>query len=253
MQGPNRGYRKFIVLAHQRSGSSMIIGSLRRHPQVVGFGELFGRLRIGFNVEGYEEQKHSEAMLNARNAFPIEFLDNYIFSSYPEDKRAVGFKLFPDQLAGPHLRCVWEWIGGQRDLAVIFLTRRNLLATYVLLLVAKETGAYGIRQAAERPSITVSVDLDECLASFREREEYNALARERIAGHQVLELAYEELAADPAAHLVRIQEFLGLDVRPPEITAVRKETRPLSQVIANYEEVRKRLAGTKWAGFLEER
>jgi len=41
LTGPNRTYKKFIVLGHQRSGSSLVIRSLRAHPQVVGFGELF--------------------------------------------------------------------------------------------------------------------------------------------------------------------------------------------------------------------
>jgi hypothetical protein len=249
LQGPNRSYRKFVVLGHARSGSSLVIGSLRRHPQVVAFGELFVAGRIGFNVEGYDN--HSRALRRARRAFPLEFLDQYIFSAYPVGKRAVGFKLFPDQLDKRPFRCVWDWMGRNPDLSVVLLTRRNPLAAYTSLLIARQTGVFGIRDASQRPSAVVEIDVKKCLAEFEKRERLDAISKTRTAGHSVLELTYEELSADLTSHLSRVQAFLGIDVQLPEIVSVKKEVRPLSEVILNHDELRRALSGTKWAHCLE--
>ena len=249
LQGPNRSYRKFVVLGHARSGSSLLIGSLRRHREIVAFGELFVPERIGFNIEGYDN--HSRALWRARRAFPLEFLDQYIFASYPAETRAVGFKLFPDQIDARPFSRVWDWMARNPDLAVILLTRRNLLATYASLMVARKTGVYGIQDASQRPTVSVKLDVKRCLAEFEKRERFNAISRSRTAGHRVMELTYEELSADLTSHLSRVQEFLGVDVEPPEIVSVKKEVRPLSEVILNHEEVRRALAGTKWADCLD--
>lgn len=250
LTGPNRTYKKFIVLGHQRSGSSLVIRSLRAHPQVVGFGELFLPDRCGFNIEGYDER--AAVLLRARNAFPVEFLERYVFSGYLSDKRAVGFKLFPDQLDNDRFRCVWDWVERERDLAIVLLNRRDRLATYTSLLVAKKAGRYAARNDSDRPTATVTIDIEACLAEFEKRDRYEAIARAYSAHCDRLELTYEELNADPRAHLQRVQAFLGLDRTEPAIGSVKSEVRPLSEAIENYRELRETLARTKWASSLEE-
>jgi LPS sulfotransferase NodH len=251
LSGPNRDYKKFIILAHQRSGSSLVISSLRRHPQVVGFGELFVSERIGFNIEGYDN--HSKVLHQARKLFPVKFLNHYIFSSYLEEKRAVGFKLFPNQLENPHFRCVWDWIQQNRDVAIIFLSRQNHLAAYTSLLIAKETGVYGITDESQRTSDTVTIDKDKCLSEFRERDMLKVAAKKKISNHSVMDITYEELNEDPVSAILRIQTFLGIDKIKPKITTVKQELRPLSEVIANYHELRQQFSETIWAHYFDEK
>jgi LPS sulfotransferase NodH len=250
LAGPNRDYTKFILLAHQRSGSELVISSLREHPQVVAFGELFVFRRIGFNIEGYDN--HSEVLHQARKLFPVEFLNRFIFSSYLEKKRAVGFKLFPNQLDNHHFRCVWDWIKQNRDIAVICLSRQNHLAAYTSLLIARKTGVYGITDESQRPSITVTINKEKCLSEFRKRDILKAAARKKISNHRVMDITYEELNEDPISTILQIQEFLGIDKVQPEIVTIKKELRPLSEVIANYHEIRQQFAGTIWAHYFDE-
>mgnify|MGYP003564626910 CR=1 FL=1 len=251
LAGPNRDYTKFIILAHQRSGSSLVISSLRKHPQVVGFGELFVSGRIGFNIEGYDN--HSKVLHQARKTFPAEFLNRYIFSSYLEEKRAVGFKLFPNQLDNHHFRCVWDWIQQNRDIAVVFLSRQNHLAAYTSLLIARKTKVYGITDESQRPSTKVTINKEKCLSEFRERDILKAAARKRIANHRVMDITYEELNEDPISVILRTQEFLGIDKVQPKITSIKKELRPLSEVITNYHELRQQFAETIWAHYFDEK
>ncbi len=167
LRGENRDYQKFVVLAHQRSGSSLIIASLREHPQMVAFSELFVPESIFFRLEGYDNQ--SAELLAFRNARPLQFLDEFVFSGYRDDIQAVGFKLFPDQIDNSTFRCVWKWLARQENLKIIYLTRRNLLATYTSLLVAQKDKRYAIRDQSQRSRTTVRIEPKTCLAEFEKR------------------------------------------------------------------------------------
>lgn len=250
LAGPNRDYTKFILMGQPRSGSSLVIGSLRKHPQVVGFGELFNRGQIVFNIKGYDNA--SKVLYKARKEYPIDFLNRYIFSSYLKRKRAVGFKLFPEQLDNQHFGCVWNWIEQNPDIAIILLSRQNTLATYTSFLIAQKTQVWQTLDKSQRSSINVTVDMEKCLAEFQTRERYEAIARAKIANHRVMEITYEDLSKDPSTHIIKIQEFLGLDREEPEITQVKSETRPLSEIIDNYHELKEQFANTQWAHFFNE-
>lgn len=115
--GNSKNYKKYIILAHHRSGSSLIVKSLRKHPQVISFGELFNHTRIAFNVERYNN--YSKDLLKFRKEYPSEFLNKFIFSSYVEDKTAVGFKLFPIQIENKPYSQVWDWLKKNKDVLTL--------------------------------------------------------------------------------------------------------------------------------------
>jgi LPS sulfotransferase NodH len=247
LQGTNQNYCKFIILAHQRSGSSMLIDTLRKHPQIVGLGELFIPSRMGFNYEEFDGT--SEALRVFRDEHPTEFLDRYIFGAYNDEIQAIGFKLFPEQIEFRAFQGLWRWLEKRTDIKILYLTRRNLLATYVSLLIAQKDGKYGIKDAAERTQSTISIDPHQCLMEFKSRKQHNAEIERHIRDHRVLNLAYEDVAQCPDDYVQQVQEFLGVDVRDLKITTVRQEVRPLSEVIENYDELRQYFYGTEW-GYL---
>jgi hypothetical protein len=222
----------------------MMINTLREHPQIVAFGELFVRSRIGFNVDGYNN--HSAKLLYLRNKYPIDFLEHYIFSSYRKDIKAVGFKLFPDQLNMSNFRCLWQWIEQERDIKVILLTRHNLLAMYTSFLVARKTRKFGIKNELQRKNITVTIDPEKCIAAFQKRKKYNEKIRECIKNHEILEVTYENFIMDIPAHFRELQKFLTADVQELQLSNVKQNVRPLSLVITNYDELRRRLSETEW-------
>ncbi|MEO1508159.1 MAG: sulfotransferase, partial [Cyanobacteria bacterium J06633_23] len=250
LAGPSRDYTKFILIGQPRSGSSLVIGSLRKHPQVVGFGELFNRGQIVFNIKGYDNA--SKVLYKARKKYPIDFLNRYIFSSYVRRKRAVGFKLFPEQLDNQYFKCIWDWIEQNQDIAIILLSRQNTLATYTSFLIAQKTQVWQTLDKSQRSSINVTVDMEKCLAEFQRRERYDAIVRAKIANHRVMEITYEDLSKDPSTSIIKIQTFLGLDRAEPEITQVKSETRPLSEIIENYRELKEQFADTRWHHYFNE-
>jgi hypothetical protein len=250
LRGSNTGYRKFVVLAHARSGSSMVIHALQHHPQIVCFGELFVASRISFNTDGYDN--YSGKLIYLRNRQPLKFLEKSVFAPYRNDVRAVGFKLFPDQLVSSRFSPVWDWLCSDRDVHVIMLQRRNLLSTYASLLIARKTGNFGISSESHRTDTTISIEFSDCLNEFEKRKKYHEDALQSLQANKVLQVYYEDMVAGLSAQFAVIQEFLGVEPVSPTINSVKKEVRPLSDVITNYDELRGRFSGTEWEYLFED-
>jgi len=244
LQGLNRNYQKFIVFTNPRSGSSLMVGTLRKHPQIVGFGELFHGPSPGFGVEGYENCRDKFTIL--RNKYPVELLERYVFSSYRDDIRAVGFKLFPHHIDNDRFECLWQWLEGKREIKIIYLTRQNLLARYTSYLIARKDERFSIASESQRTRITITINPEECLVEFRKNMYFNEKIRKCLKHHEVIELTYEELAGDPHSRIKEVQQFLGVDVCDLDISLVKQEIRPLSDVIDNYDALRRYFAGTEW-------
>ena len=244
LRGPNRNYHRFIVLGHQRSGSSLVINTLRTHPAIVAFGEVLYSEGTHFNVEGYDN--NSVNSLRFRNENPIEFLDGFVFCGYRDDIEAVGFKAFPDQMDNFRCRCVWTWLERNTDLKIIRLARQDLLATYASMLIAYRDNRFSIKDESERSETTIYIDPHKCMTEFKQRENYNKTAKESVEHHDVMDITYEELALHPSLYLKNIQKFIGVKIHDLEIATVRQEKRALSEVIENYEELRRYFLGTEW-------
>jgi len=228
----------------------MTVGTLQKHPQIISFGELFVSNRIGFLINGFD--RHSKELLYLRRKYPIEFLERQIFASYPNEIKAVGFKVFPDQLDNKQFHCVWDWIIKNKDIKIILLKRRNLLAVYASELIARETQKFWISDESERTSTTVTIDYNDCLEKLETREAYNNTSLRYLKDHDVLEITYEDLVQDLVAGFTKLHEFLGVDLYPPEISTVKREVRPLNKVITNYAHLRDKFSNTKWRYLFEE-
>ena len=249
-QGPNRNYQKFIVLTHARSGSSMLVATLGQHPEIIRFQEIFTSGSIGFNTEGFDN--NSEKMIRLRNRCPIEFLQRQIFSSYPSSIKAVGFKLFPEQIDNKHLSSVWDWIVANKSIRIILLTRDNLLEAYVSKLIALKTNGFRCMYESDRTNTTVNVNFEDCLSEFQKRHVYNQKALEQLKHHKLLCLEYEEVVRDLDNSFRKLQEFLGVTVQPISVVSLKKEVRPMSEVIENYAELRERFSDTQWKHLFNE-
>lgn len=249
LKGNSNKYEKFIVLAHHRSGSSMLISTLRKHPEAVVFGELFVPEKVGLNVPDYIPSAELEKI---RNEDPIKFLDQFIFSSYNENRKIVGFKLFPIQIYFNQLNEIWHWIEDHPEVKIIFLDRVNKLATLASLEIATKTGIFGIKDAKSRPQEQIYLDPEYCQMQFELFKKLEEKALKCIARHNILEITYEELSANPNHWIGTCQEFLGLTFTELEITSIKKEIRPLSQVINNYNTLKTHFESTQWSKYFDE-
>lgn len=242
-------YQPFIVLSHQRSGSTMLTKTLNQHPAVVTFGEAFVFGRMGLNVAGFDN--HDERLLTLRNNFPRAFLEHYLFAPYPSHVQAVGFKLFPEQIESFHFRWLWDWIAHHPEVKIIYLTRSNLLATYTSLRIAMKDQQYSITGQSDRTRSTVRLTPEDCLAEFEQRQRYHEQAMSHLQGNPVLAVDYEQATQDLPAYLQQVQDFLGVDRADLSVSMVKQEVRSLDQVIENYDELRRYFVPTQWAYLFE--
>lgn len=241
----NSDYVRFVCIGYARTGSTLLMRSLNNHSRVIGYGEIVK------NIDRYPQHYHE---FEGRQALferdPVRFLQTMVFRKYPPQIDAVGFKIFyhhaPRDTAWG--RAVWDYLVGQPALRVIHLRRRNLLAAHVSRKKAAAADEW-IKYSGASQDGGVTLDYEETRARFEQAQawerEYDAL----FAGHPLLDLVYEDVAADYAAEMRRVQDFLGLPARDVPPATKKRPPQPLSEQIANYDELKERFAATPWAEF----
>ncbi|MGK7913444.1 MAG: sulfotransferase [Synechococcus sp.] len=252
-RGNNKDYQKFILISHYRSASSVVINTLQKHPNVFRFAEIFLPWFVQFKQEGYDDR--SRKMYYFRKQYPIDFLEKQIFAGYPDDIKAMGFKLFPEQLDFPNMLSVWKWIESHPDIKIIHLTRDDLLAYYTSYVLARETGVWGVRkgnsvaqkQTINRKEKNVRLDFKKCLKAFERRKELDLYTLDRCKNNQMLRISYEEVVGDMNYSLKRIQNFIGVSPLDLEVHTCIQQKRALSEVISNYSELKDMFSDTEWS------
>ena len=148
------------------------------------------------------------------------------------------------------MEVLWDWLVGEKDIAVISLHRRNLLSYFLSLEVARRAGKWMLQPGATRPSEAISIDAERAEEAFERRVRYQTRIRERFAQHPFLELSYEDLTGNTQAALDQIQSFLGVEKLALAPKTLRQEVRPLREAISNYDELARRWRGTRWESVL---
>lgn len=122
---------------------------------------------------------------------------------------------------------------------VVLLYRNRIADQFVSWKLARESGHWIGRSAADVARGRVRVDPDE-FESYRERQisRYRMALSDEWIGDRVLTLEYETLAARPQ-EVFRdgVCPFLGAEYRPVGTDMVKQNTRPLRNVVENYDEL----------------
>jgi LPS sulfotransferase NodH len=187
-------------------------------------------------------------------ADPVGFLEQRVFRRWPRRYRAVGFKLFYYHARSAPQSSVWEYLRDRRDIRVLHLKRRNRLAQFVSLTLAFKTDVWSVCSST-RPlgesGESLEVNAEECRRHFAWVTGMEADCASFFEAHRVLDIYYEDLTRDSNEEMAAVQEFLGLDPETLPARTVRQQTRPLSQVVTNYEELRTRFKATEWSNLFD--
>jgi LPS sulfotransferase NodH len=147
-----------------------------------------------------------------------------------------------------------DFLVSQRDIRIIHLKRRNRLKSLTSMRVAAGTGKYlatsDVGDQTERgDSARIRLTPDECEEEFRQVQRWEKRFDDAFQDHKLLEVYYEDLVAQRQAECDRILDFLGVARRSlvTRMTKQRKST--LSEVIENYDDLKKHFAGTEWADY----
>jgi len=140
------------------------------------------------------------------------------------------------------------------DLHVIHLKRRNILKTLVSRKIAVAQRVWQRVSVRSRPekSPAVRINSAELQRGFLQTREWEVNAERMFAGHRLLNLYYEDLAADPQGEFRRVTDFLGLAYRPPRSRLKKQNPSSIRELLANYDELKTVFSGSDWASFFEE-
>ena len=274
---------RFVIVSDARTGSNLLVEALNSHPNIACFREVLNTLLedIDYAVDGYDGTSAEDKDLRARD--PMRFVRTRIFSALGGETIAAGFKFHYAHLFGS--KNAIEGLIGERSLYIIHLQRRNALRSLVSRRLAESSGwwldeggeakplaAPAIETSAKRrtlrsalgafsrsrprddippPPRTIRLTREECLVTFKVLRSNIDLFSSLFEDHRMISVWYEDLVSD-AGEQIRIQQFLGVPPAPLQVTMRRQNPQPLSQLIENYDELKRAFMSTAFAEFFNE-
>jgi hypothetical protein len=243
-----RRRRGNVVMFHTgRSGSSVVADLLMQHPDFRWDGELFNSYLQFWRRIQRARQGEAQRLIGRRmNCFDVPY---------------YGFEILPSQLNAGNIDKE-DFARAMDDLGFghfILLTRRNILRRIVSHLVARERGRWRMRSGEIAPLTRIHVNTENLqLASSKPlldhlrdvRAEYAAL-RELLSSRRCLQLVYEDdVLPDPRLAMRKVCAFLGIKYRILPVRHARTTPQALNEIVQNFPEVERALAGTEFEWML---
>lgn len=207
-----------------------------------------------------------------------EILDRWVYGDRGDHCQAAGFvlqiyhprglKAFPGIRENPAWDNIWELLEEMADLRVIHLRRENGLARHLSHILARRTGRWHQWNPEKLHQVThlhkpgptdqldseipeITLEPERLLLDFEEVEKLHLAVEERFSAGNYFPLSYEQLCHDPKTFGLSLLRFLDLEPAPLEPAVTKLETRPLSQRISNFEELKRGFKNTTWARYFD--
>jgi len=165
---------------------------------------------------------------------------------------SVGFKLMYSQLKSfPEILPFLV----REKIDAVHLVRRNHIDVLISFALKRQIGRAHVLSPAERPGDEkVELDTDSLVRDIRLLRLKQNLGRAtlRVARLRHLEVAYEDLVSDPL-RFESLLRFLHIPSKggPLESAILRTRTGSQREVLANYDDVRRALAGSPFSDLLD--
>jgi LPS sulfotransferase NodH len=225
-----RDYQRFLIVAHPRTGSNLLLDALATSSEVAAYGEIFARHR--------------------RKDKDFAHIFVHVLKKHPRSIKAVGFKLLYSQFSDQD----WEKFLEHKEFKIIHLLRKNRLRTFVSLKIANKTRQWlkDPKRALAVEDKAVSIDASRLIAVLEYIEQFEISIRSKFLGWDYLEIYFEDLVNAPKETLAKIGEFLHISETDPEmVTLKRQNPEPLSGLIKNYDEIADLLRKTPFQDYLD--
>jgi len=241
----------FAILSMQRSGSGWFETLLNSHPNISSNGEVFSVKERRQNV--------STILQTLDKVYSMEWLSS---AAKNDCSAAIGLKWMLNQGAMEYNREIVKYFI-KRGVSVILLFRRNLLRRLISVLAnaydreakllngTHKSHVHSKQEAELLAAYKPVINATYLIANLNRIEEVTRDAVEFFKKTNHIVLYYEDLVNDPKK-MVEVQEFLKVPPRQLNSQQVKIHTRPLSDHVQNWNEVYKKLKGTKYEIFLNE-
>lgn len=122
--------------------------------------------------------------------------------------------------------------------AAVILYRRDMLASFASMQLAEANWEWSTCVGEPATHGTVTVDRDQFAEWCNWIRDTLDLDKQRWSHVPHVTIAYEDLVGDYVGQLRRAGEVLGIDMSGAVGVTAKKEQRPLSEVVTNYQEAR---------------
>jgi LPS sulfotransferase NodH len=259
-----------IILAQQRSGTTVVRRTLAEGPDTHDFGEVFHEdyEREPTNFFSFKQRAVEE---NLKLLFPSVQNQTHLWSGYLDFLRKGTKKplalIDVKYNSWHHLNTVWYVTGDMPDLVrhvrndgvpVLHLVRDNAFAQACSSVLANARGIWQVESKAEADSDEPAHTLDaaQILVHMERSLEQTRLFRSFFSKHDLYEeVKYEELFEGTrlsATLYERMKRLAGRDVDAEADVALHKVIPQLDQMVANVEEIKDFFSGSPYEAQVED-
>ena len=232
---------RFMIACAARTGSTMLVRTLRSHPRMIVHGEVWGDNMVGVDGPLGRSFEADPARHAALEAMRFQEPERVLYEAFLDahDARSVGFKLKYDELVRQQWNEVRRLVEADTDLAIVFLHRRDFLRRYLShQVVLRQTGVTVVVAGGTPPPVApFAIDIDDLLRDIAETRRRTREFEAAFAAHPSLHIAYEDLSADPQAQCDRVFAFLGVDPAPVRVATEKIVRIAPEALVLNYDDV----------------
>jgi LPS sulfotransferase NodH len=245
--------RRFVVIGAERTGTNLLISMLNQYQDCYCGNELFNPGQIAQEKLPWldVDEATRERLVALRTEEPVGFLEELRSVAHARGFGVVGFKLmYNHALSHPELL---DALTADASLRIIHVTRRNLVQRLVSERQARATKRWAVGRGDETPTMPkVEIDMADLVASLARTESRQAMFQEKFAGHETLNVIYEDIAARPERLAARAAEFLGLPPlqRSPIVKLRKMGAESLGDALIGADALRAQLR--RWAAFFDD-
>jgi hypothetical protein len=238
----NENYPKFIILAHYRTGSTLLASLLNCHPQVFCDNEILLKfLHSNFNK--------------------VLFPNLYIVGKFLRKKNTLyGFDLKLYQLQKLNICLADQEYQDfllnlyQNNWKILYLKRQNLLRQEISSLIAHERKIWFYHSDGKYIEKPIFIDPQKLFDDMLKSEKIITLEKKCLSKIPHLEIIYEDDLLSSEQHqktMDKVFKYLDLDSTKIHTNYKKTSADNLRDDIINYDEVVDFIRQTQYAHFLE--
>lgn len=238
-----KNLKKFVIITLPRSGSTVLVKTLDKHPQIFCAGELFyfhGKIYHSECQFPFLRIKMFGHKINYLLNFPnvvlrLKSFMNRFFNNQKSEFEAVGFKMMYQHIL--YMPGIMNYLK-KNKVKIILLTRKNILRNVLSDMKARESGVYHNEPGSDQhTSKKLHVDLPLLSEKLKETENWADKLDSIATQMDCLKIDYadfenwEEMTGN-------IFDFLGVSKAHISPATERLNPPALENMIDNFEEVK---------------
>jgi LPS sulfotransferase NodH len=226
----------FVILFEGRTGSSYLVTSISKHPNVrAGWEEL-----VQLKPRGHEAQ--------------AEWADKALTAPLIGRFGAVGFKTKLRDIADP---TQFSRLLRERNVKIVHMQRRNRVKVAISEIncnvLHARTGSYNVYKEDDRlPPIRIDVAEFKNTLAMREQLDSDLKGFVDDLHLPTLDICYENILLDEPNTLKTTYEFIGVTPRLTKGASYKNTNDDLRNALLNFEELKASVSGTPYEDMFDE-